>query len=139
MNLDFSNEELAFRDEVREFLNEELPADIAKRVKECLHVGGEEMLRWQKILAQKGWSAVNWPTEFGGTGWSPTQKYLFASECAVAGAPRIVPFGLSMVGPVIYTFGNDEQKQRFLSCIDEPRKNWKFSAGDVHERGFWKN
>ena len=74
-------------------------------------------MRWQKILHARGWAGVNWPPEYGGTGWTPVQKYIFASECAFAHTPRIVPFGLAMVGPVIYTFGNAEQKARFLPDI----------------------
>ena len=75
------------------------------------------LLRSQKCLHEQGWAGVNWPVEFGGTGWTPVQKYIFATEMAEANAPAIVPFGLSMVGPVIYSFGNDEQKQRFLPDI----------------------
>jgi alkylation response protein AidB-like acyl-CoA dehydrogenase len=74
-------------------------------------------VRWQKVLHARGWAGVNWPPEYGGTGWTPVQKYIFASECAFAHTPRIVPFGLAMVGPVIYTFGNAQQKARFLPDI----------------------
>ncbi len=77
----------------------------------------EDQVRWQKLLHKKGWAGINWPVEYGGTGWTPVQKYIFATEEANANAPLVIPFGLSMVGPVIYTFGNDEQKQRFLPDI----------------------
>ncbi|GAA6134693.1 acyl-CoA dehydrogenase family protein [Oceaniserpentilla sp. 4NH20-0058] len=117
MNVDLSSEDLAFQQEARQFLAEKLPKDIAKKIKEDLHLTKEDNIVWQKILAEKGWSAVNWPVEYGGTGWTSTQKYIWNTECAKAGAPIIVPFGLSMVAPVIYGFGNDEQKQRFLPSI----------------------
>lgn len=117
MNVDFSAEELDFQQEVRQFLKEKLPARIAEKAKKNLHFDKEDFVTWQKILAEKGWAAVNWPVQYGGTGWTPTQKYIWNNECAEAGAPGVVPFGMSMVAPVIYTFGSDEQKQRFLPDI----------------------
>ncbi len=117
MKLEFTAEERAFRDEVRQFLADKLPQELSDKVHNTLHLEREDMVRWQKILYEQGWSADSWPVEYGGTGWSPIQRYLFAEECAIAGAPRVVPFGLKMVGPVIYTFGNEAQKQRFLPDI----------------------
>lgn len=117
MNVDFSAEELAFQEEVRQFLKEKLPADIAEKSRKGLHFEKEDFVTWQKILAEKGWAAVNWPVEYGGTGWTSTQKYIWSNECAKAGAPGVIPFGMSMVAPVIYGFGSDEQKQRFLPDI----------------------
>ena len=117
MNVEFSAEELAFQEEVRQFLSEKLPADIAEKTKKELHYCKEDFVRWQQILAEKGWAAVNWPVEYGGTGWTPTQKYIWSNECAKAGAPGVIPFGMNMVAPVIYSFGNEEQKQRFLPDI----------------------
>ncbi|MAD16738.1 MAG: pimeloyl-CoA dehydrogenase large subunit [Alteromonadaceae bacterium] len=117
MNLDFSPEEKEFQQEVRDFLQQKLPKDIATKTKNAQHLSKEQYVQWQKILHQQGWAAVNWPVEYGGTGWTPTQKYIFANECAEAGAPDVIPFGLKMVAPVIYTFGNEEQKQRFLPDI----------------------
>jgi len=117
MNKQFSDAELAFRDEVRAFLRDEYPADIRHRVENELHLDREDHVRWQKLLHARGWAGINWPVEYGGTGWTPVQKYIFANECAFAHTPRIVPFGLAMVGPVIYTFGNEEQKARFLPDI----------------------
>jgi alkylation response protein AidB-like acyl-CoA dehydrogenase len=81
-------------------------------------------VRWQKILFEQGWIAPNWPVEYGGTGWSPVQKYIFSMEMARYNTPRLIPFGLSMVGPVIYTFGNDAQKERFLPDILESNVWW---------------
>jgi alkylation response protein AidB-like acyl-CoA dehydrogenase len=117
MNIDFSAEELAFQSEVREFLATEFPADIRSKVANCIELEKDDYVRWQKILAKKGWAAENWPVEFGGTGWTSTQKYIFSNERAEVGAPGVMPFGMKMVAPVIYTFGNEEQKQRFLPDI----------------------
>jgi len=124
MNKQFSASELAFRDEVRSFLHDHYPSDIRDKVKNDLHLGREDYVRWQQILHARGWAGVNWPVEHGGTGWTAVQKYIFASECAFAYTPRIVPFGLAMVGPVIYTFGSDEQKARFLPDILASRVWW---------------
>ncbi len=117
MNVDFSEQELVFQQEVRQFLQEKLPKDISDKFKNDLHFEKDDFVRWQKALAQQGWAALNWPVEHGGTGWTPTQKYIWNNECALAGAPGVIPFGMSMVAPVIYTFGNEEQKKRFLPSI----------------------
>lgn len=117
MDLEFTREELAFREEVRAFVAEKLPADIRDKVDHGQPLGKEDAVRWQKILFQKGWIAPNWPVEYGGTGWTPTQMYIFDDEMGAAGAPPVVPFGLKMVAPVIYTFGSEEQKKRFLPDI----------------------
>jgi len=114
MNIDFSAEELAFQTEVREFLAAEFPADIREKLDNGIHMEKDDYIRWQKILANKGWAATNWPVEYGGTGWSSTQKYIFANELGLIGAPDVIPFGIKMVSPVIYTYGNEEQKERFL-------------------------
>lgn len=117
MNVEFSSEELAFQEEVRKFLKEKLPAKISEKSKNELHFTKEDFVQWQQILAEQGWAAVNWPVEYGGTGWTPTQKYIWSNECAKVGAPGVIPFGMSMVAPVIYSFGSEEQKQRFLPDI----------------------
>ncbi len=117
MNIDLTNEELAFRDEVRQFLAEEYPEDIRRKRNEGITLERDDMIRWQKALNDRGWFAVNWPVEYGGTGWTPVQKYLFAIEMADVNAPPLVAFGVKMVAPIIYTFGSDEQKQRFLPDI----------------------
>ena len=72
----------------------------------------EDIVDWHKSLSAKGWMGFNWPVEYGGTGWSPAQIYIFQNELGLAGCPPLIPFGVSMVGPVIYTFGNQEQKDR---------------------------
>ncbi len=117
MHVTFSPEELAFQEEVRAFFRDEMPEDIRQLRESGAELRPEAQVRWQQLLYKKGWAGVNWPVEYGGTGWTPVQKYIFATEEANANAPTIVPFGLSMVGPVIYTFGNEEQKQRFLPDI----------------------
>jgi alkylation response protein AidB-like acyl-CoA dehydrogenase len=117
MDLNFTAEELAFRDEVREFLRTHLPQDLSERVKSGRAVRVEDYRRWQKILYERGWGAPTWPKEFGGTGWDPIRLHIFEEELARAGAPKAVPFGLRMVGPVIMAFGNAEQQQRFLPRI----------------------
>src|SRR5512144_1017919 len=117
MDLAFSAEELAFRDEVRSFLTANIPADTRRKVLEGLEVSKDDTLRWQQILHKKGWGGPNWPKEFGGTGWDPVRQFIFEEESAAAGAPRLLPFGLKMVGPVIMRFGDAAQQKRFLPRI----------------------
>lgn len=118
MDLDFNLEEQAFRDEVRRFLAAELPADIRDRMRrdDASRIR-DDIVRWQKILHAKGWGAPAWPVEFGGTGWSKTQQYIFENECALADAPAQLAFGIKMVAPVIMRYGSAEQQQRFLPRI----------------------
>ncbi|MES9971794.1 MAG: acyl-CoA dehydrogenase family protein [Candidatus Thiodiazotropha sp.] len=117
MNVSFTQEELAFRDEVRAFFQEKFPSDIKEKQEKGIYLSKEDHIAWQKALYAQGWAGINWPVEHGGTGWSATQKYIFANEAAEAKAPRIIPFGLGMVAPVIYSYGSEEQKQRFLPDI----------------------
>src|SRR6202158_146352 len=117
MDLSFSPEELAFRDEVRAFLATSLSADTRRKVLEGYEVSREDTLRWQQALHRHGWGGPNWPKEFGGTGWDPVRHYILEEESAAAGAPRLLPFGLKMVGPVIMRFANAAQQQRFLPRI----------------------
>lgn len=117
MHVTFSAEEIAFRDEVRRFFREQIPEDIHARQRQHVPLNREDQLRFQKALYARGWAGYNWPVEYGGTGWSLVQKYLFQKEMADANMPAIVPFGLGMVGPIIYTYGSEEQKQRFLPDI----------------------
>jgi alkylation response protein AidB-like acyl-CoA dehydrogenase len=117
MNLNFTAEEKDFQQEVQQFLQEKLPKETARKTKSALHLSKKECIEWQKILYKQGWAATNWPVEHGGTGWTQTQKYIFANECAKGGGPDVIPFGLKMVAPIIYTFGSEEQKQRFLPDI----------------------
>jgi alkylation response protein AidB-like acyl-CoA dehydrogenase len=117
MDLSFTPAELAFRDEVRQFLRDQLPEDIAQRVKRGLALGAQDYSRWQKILYQRGWGAPGWPQQFGGPEWGPVEMHIFDEEAAAAGAPRTIPFGLKMVAPVIMAFGSPAQQQRFLPGI----------------------
>lgn len=124
MDLNFTPDELAFRDEVREFLREHLPPELSDRVKAGLVVHVEDYRRWQKVLFERGWAAPTWPKEFGGTGWDPVRLHIYEEELALAGAPKAVPFGLRMVGPVIMAFGNAEQQKRFLPRILSAEDWW---------------
>ncbi|HEU0196107.1 MAG TPA: acyl-CoA dehydrogenase family protein [Nevskiaceae bacterium] len=117
MNLDFSAEEQAFRDEVRDYLAHNLPQHLSDKVRGGLHLGREDYLEWQAILNRKRWLALHWPVEYGGTGWDPIRKFIFEQECAMAGAPRTLPFGLNMLGPVLIKFGSEAQKQHWLPRI----------------------
>jgi len=117
MDLNFTKEEIAFRDEVRTFFRENLPADIRQKLVEGRHTSKEDMVTWQRILNKKGWAVTHWPKEYGGTGWTPVQHYIFLEELQATPAPSPLPFGVNMVGPVIYTFGNEEQKKHFLPRI----------------------
>jgi alkylation response protein AidB-like acyl-CoA dehydrogenase len=124
MDLNFTAEETAFREQVRSFMQEKLPADIRKKVLGGLIVERDDYVRWQRILHEQGWGAPAWPQQFGGTGWNATQQYIFEEESAAAGAPRAVPFGLKMVAPVIMAFGSPAQQQRFLPKILAAEEWW---------------
>ena len=124
MDLEFTDELHDFQREVREFIEERLPADIREKVKRFLTLGKEDYLRWQDILAERGWLVYTWPVEHGGTGWSPVQRYIFEEESGRANAPRIIPFGPKMVGPVIYTFGSEAQKAAYLPPIARNETWW---------------
>lgn len=124
MDVTFSDKDIEFREEVRAFFRDKLPQDIAAKQIRGEPLEKDDFIRFQKLLFEHGWGGYNWPVEFGGTGWSAVQKYIFETEMAAANAPGIIAFGLKMVGPVIYTFGNDEQKQRFLPDILEGNVWW---------------
>lgn len=116
MNLELTQQEILFRQEVREFINEHFPWHL-KVNSAYTEVSREHSLTWHQILGKKGWSVPLWPTEYGGTGWTPMQQYIWREENARAGTTPLLPFGVGMVGPVIYTFGTEQQKQRFLPGI----------------------
>jgi alkylation response protein AidB-like acyl-CoA dehydrogenase len=117
MDLDFTPEQQAFRATIREWVAANLPADISHKVHEALRLSRDDLQRWARILGKKGWLGYGWPREFGGPGWDAVERHLFEEECALAGAPRIVPFGPVMVAPVIMAFGSKEQQERFLPGI----------------------
>ncbi|MGB5950665.1 MAG: acyl-CoA dehydrogenase family protein [Parvibaculum sp.] len=116
MDMSFSPEDLAFRDEVRTFIAENYPKDLKSR-RTRGEMTKEEILTWHRILYKKGWVAPHWPVEYGGAGWSITQRYIWNEENARAETQPLLPFGLAMVGPVIFNYGNEAQKKRFLPGI----------------------
>jgi alkylation response protein AidB-like acyl-CoA dehydrogenase len=117
MDLNYSSEEAAFRDEVRAWIRESLPAELRDKVLNYRELTKDDLLRWHKILAKKGWVAPFWPKEWGGTGWTVVQRYIFEEECGAAGCPPVVAFGVRMCAPVLLRFGTDAQKRRFLPRI----------------------
>ncbi len=121
-----SGRELDFRNEVRAFLAQNLNPEIRLAVRRQTGTYAEKdtVVAWQNILNDKGWLAIHWPVEFGGTGWSPIQRFIFEYECAVAGAPEQVPMGLRYVGPVIARFGSEWQKSYFLPKILSSEHYW---------------
>ena len=117
MDLSFNPEEKAFRQEVRDFLATSLPADLRRKMIERRHLGKDDIVRWQRILNAKGWATPNWPVAYGGQSWTPSERYIFQEEMALAHAPEGSPFNVNMIGPVICKFGTEEQKARFLPRI----------------------
>ena len=117
MDLKFTPAEEAFRDEVRRFLADKLPQRMADKVRTGKHLGKADMEEWHAILNARGWLASHWPEQYGGPGWNTVQKFIFDNECALAHAPRIVPFGLSMLGPVLIKYGSEAQKRHWLPRI----------------------
>lgn len=124
MDIHFTPEELAFRDDVRHFLETKLPKDIATKVRLGKHLNKDDHQRWQRVLAEQGWYATHWPEAFGGTGWNAVQKHIFEEECAAFGAPRTIPFGVNMVAPVIIRFGTPEQQAHYLPRILDGTDWW---------------
>jgi alkylation response protein AidB-like acyl-CoA dehydrogenase len=117
MDLRYTPEETAFRDEVRTFMRTQLPDGIRKKLEEGRSPSKDDIVTWQRILNKKGWAVAPWPKEYGGTGWTPMQQYIFLEEMQQAPAPQPLQFGVNMVGPVIYTFGSAAQKAHFLPRI----------------------
>jgi alkylation response protein AidB-like acyl-CoA dehydrogenase len=124
VNLNYTPEEQAFREQVRSFLRANLPGDISQKVLHHKRLSKEDHVRWQKILHGQGWIAPGWPVEYGGTGWNAVQKHIFDDECAEAGAPPVIAFGVNMVGPVIIAFGSAAQKQHYLPRILSSEDWW---------------
>ena len=117
MDLTFSKEDLDFQKEVQIFLKTKYPIEIKEKQEKGLLLDREDVIKWQKLLAKKGWFAVNWPKEYGGTDWSPTKKYILQNELAASNTPVLIPFGVNMCGPVVYTFGTTLQKEKHLPGI----------------------
>jgi alkylation response protein AidB-like acyl-CoA dehydrogenase len=124
MDLAFTPEEEQFRKDIRNWVRANLPEKISHKVHNALRLTRDDQQDWAKILGKKGWLGYGWAKEFGGPGWNAVQKHLFEEECALAGAPRIVPFGPVMVAPVIMAFGSPEQQQRHLPGIASGEVWW---------------
>ena len=124
MDLSFTEEQNRFREEVRAWIADAMPPHIAEKAKNQAHFEHSETMEWHRILHQKGWSAPNWPKEVGGAALDPTRRFILQEELALAGAPRLSPFGIGMVGPLLIQFGNDAQKQRFLPKILAGEEVW---------------
>jgi len=124
MDLSYNAEELAFRDEVRGWLRSNLPPELRQKVESYQELSKDDLLRWHRILADKGWVAPDWPKEWGGTDWTVTQRYIFEEECGFAATPPLVAFSLRMCAPVLLRFGTDAQKQKFLPRIYKGEDFW---------------
>lgn len=124
MNLTWTPQERQFREEVRAFATDKLPQDIRDKVLRHQRLERDDYVRWHNILADRGWGAPNWPVEHGGTGWNALQRLIFEVECFKAGAPRLLPFGLSMIGPVLMKYGSAEQQARLLPRIIRVEDWW---------------
>src|SRR5262245_35861147 len=120
----FTEKELAFRDEVRAFLAAKLPEGLRDKLARGEHASKDELVAWTRVLNAKGWSVPNGPVAWGGTGWTPVERHIFEDEMQQAPAPQLLSFGVSMVGPVIITFGNDAQRRRFLPRIADLDDWW---------------
>jgi alkylation response protein AidB-like acyl-CoA dehydrogenase len=117
MDLNFTPDELAFREAVRGFLRDDVPTSLTAKVRNGQHLSKADHDTWHRLLHQRGWLASHWPREWGGPGWSPVQRFIFDNECALAYTPRTVPFGVNMLGPVLIKYGNEAQKRHWLPRI----------------------
>ncbi len=124
MDLNYSRDELTFRDEVRQWLRANLPADLSRKVARYEELTREDLLRWHRILAKQGWVAPWWPSEWGGTDWDVVRRYIFEEECGYAGTPPLIPFGITMCAAVLLKFGTQAQKQRFLPRMYQGEDFW---------------
>ena len=124
MDLNFTPDEEAFRARVVQFLQTGLPQCLSDKVRLGRRLTREDMAEWQAIVNRQGWLANHWPEQYGGPGWSPVQKFIFENECALAGAPRLVPFGVNMLGPVLIKYGSEAQKQYWLPRILDGSDWW---------------
>ena len=124
MDLNFTPQEEAFRAEVQRFLNDDVPARLKDKGDAGKRFTKADFEEWHALLNQKGWLASGWPVEYGGTGWNPVEKFIFDNECALAHTPRVQPFGLAMVAPVIIKYGNEEQKRYWLPRILNGQDWW---------------
>ncbi len=124
MNITYSDEDNKFKEEVKDFINNNLNPNTKQKIEEGHHLTKEDMLEWQNKLYEKGWMAPSWPKEYGGTEWTVTQRYIFDEECGAASAPPVLPFGVTMVAPVIIKYGTKEQKDFYLPKILSTEHWW---------------
>ncbi|HYB99858.1 MAG TPA: acyl-CoA dehydrogenase family protein [Candidatus Limnocylindrales bacterium] len=124
MDMSYTPEQIAFRDEVRAWIKQAMPEHIRHKAEAGGHFEHEEIMEWHRILHKKGWVAPHWPKEVGGPGWDVAQRHIFSEEMVRANAPSLSPFGLTMVGPLIIQFGTEEQKKRFLPKILSGEEVW---------------
>ena len=124
MNLDYSDSDQSFREEVQKFIRDNLPSTVKAKIDARQKLTKDDYMAWHKLLYGHGWVAPSWPTEFGGTDWTPLQCHIFDEEIGLAGVPRVLPFGVSMVGPVIMEFGTDTQKEYYLPRILSGEDVW---------------
>ena len=124
MDLNYSEEELAFQADIRAWLKEKLPASLSDKVRKGTRLTREDYLQWHAILRERGFLAQMWPKEYGGTGWGPAQKAIFDEEVVAAAAPRVSPFGLNMLGPVLIEYGSKDQKDYYLPRILNDEDFW---------------
>ena len=117
MEINFSAQDHQFREEVRTWIKDDYPAHVKRKQDNGELLTKEDVIDFHKAVSAKGWMGFNWPVEYGGTGWTSTQIYIFQNEFGLAGCPPLLAFGVNMVGPVIYTFGSEDQKKRFLPDI----------------------
>lgn len=124
MNLTWTKEERDFQEEIRAFIAQHLPDDIRQKAFHHQRIEREDYIRWHAILTEHGWGAPSWPKQYGGTGWDNLQRLIFEIESFKGGAPRLLPFGLSMLGPVLMRFASEEQKARLLPRILHMQDWW---------------
>ncbi|CAM2152477.1 Pimeloyl-CoA dehydrogenase large subunit [Pararobbsia alpina] len=124
MDLQFTPQEQAFRSKVVEFLAQKLPTRLSDKVHNGTHLSRDDMVEWHAVLNAEGWLANHWPRDYGGPGWTAIERFIFENECALAGAPRIVPFGVNMLGPVLIKYGSETQKRYWLPRILDGSDWW---------------
>lgn len=124
MNLDYSPPDDAFRADIRAWLEANLPRELSDKVLNHKRLNREDFAGWHKLLGTRGWSVIAWPKEYGGPGWDATQRHIWDEECARIGAPSVLPFGVSMVAPVLMKYGNEAQKRHYLPRILDGTDWW---------------
>jgi len=124
VNINYNEKEQNFQTEVRSFLQKKLPKDLSEKVNSGAELAKEDVEQWHAILNEKGWLANHWPEAYGGTNWTPVERHIFEEECCFASAPRTLPFGINMLGPVLLAFGSEQQKQHYLPRLLDGTDWW---------------